>query len=149
MHSRDELFLCSLECSFCLYFPRCFATWEINIKITLSWALKQFVTLVHILCCINSAQQLLWWCIYISWSYCILVSKKVADTEATGWPRNQANDIEYVSHISSEIITVYKVTCFGHWNVPVFIPIASLILIRVKRNYTYRIHLEPSFRWLK
>ena len=30
-------------------FPRCFATREINIKITLSWALKQFVTQVHTL----------------------------------------------------------------------------------------------------
>ena len=49
MYSRDELFLCSLECYFCVYFPRCFATREINTKITLSWALKQFVTQVHTL----------------------------------------------------------------------------------------------------
>ena len=49
MYSRDELFQCSLECYFCVYFSRCFATWEINTKITLSWVLKQFVTRVHTL----------------------------------------------------------------------------------------------------
>ena len=49
MYSRDELFLLSLECYICVYFPRCFATQEINTKITLSWALKQFVTRVHTL----------------------------------------------------------------------------------------------------
>ena len=32
MYSRDELFLRSLECYFGVYFPRCFATREINIK---------------------------------------------------------------------------------------------------------------------
>ena len=36
MYSRDELFLHSLECYFGVYFPRCFATREINTKITLS-----------------------------------------------------------------------------------------------------------------
>ena len=49
MSSRDELFLCSLECYFGVYFPRCFATREINTKITVSWPLKQFVTRVHTL----------------------------------------------------------------------------------------------------
>ena len=49
MYSRHELFLCSLECYFCNYFRRCFATREINTKITLSWALKQFVTRRHTL----------------------------------------------------------------------------------------------------
>ena len=39
----------SLECYFGVYFPRCCATREINTKITLSWAHKQFVTRVHIL----------------------------------------------------------------------------------------------------
>ena len=34
MYCRDELFLRSLECYFCVYFPRCFATREINTKIT-------------------------------------------------------------------------------------------------------------------
>ena len=47
MYSRDEPFLRSLECYFGIYFPRCFATREINTKITLSWALKRFVTRVH------------------------------------------------------------------------------------------------------
>ena len=47
--SRDELFVRSLECYFGVYLPRCFATGEINSKITLSWALKQFVTRVHTL----------------------------------------------------------------------------------------------------
>ena len=49
MHSRDEPFLRSFECYFGIYFPRCFATREINTKITLSWALKRFVTRVHTL----------------------------------------------------------------------------------------------------
>ena len=39
----------SLECYFGIYFPRCFATREINTKTTLSWALKQFGTRVHTL----------------------------------------------------------------------------------------------------
>ena len=30
MYSRDEQFVRSLECYFCVYFPRCFATREIN-----------------------------------------------------------------------------------------------------------------------
>ena len=45
----------------CVYFPCCFATQEINTKITLLWALKQFVNQVHTLfsiycidCCICS-----------------------------------------------------------------------------------------------
>ena len=49
MCSRNELFLRLLECYFGVYFPRCFTTREINTKITLSWALKQFVTRVHTL----------------------------------------------------------------------------------------------------
>ena len=49
MYSRDEPFLRSLECYFDIYFPRCFATREINTKITLSWVLKRFVTRVHTL----------------------------------------------------------------------------------------------------
>ena len=49
MNSRDEPFLCSLECYLGIYLPRCFATREINTKITLSWALKWFVTRVHTL----------------------------------------------------------------------------------------------------
>ena len=36
MYSRDEPFLRSLEGYFGIYFPRCFATREINTKITLS-----------------------------------------------------------------------------------------------------------------
>ena len=44
--SWRELFLRSLECYFGVYFPRCFATREINTKITLSWVLKQFVTYI-------------------------------------------------------------------------------------------------------
>ena len=53
MHSRDEPFLRSLECYFGIYFPRCFATREINTKITLSWALKRLVTRVHTLYSMN------------------------------------------------------------------------------------------------
>ena len=59
MYSREELFLSSLECYFCVYFPSCEATREINTKITLSWALKQFVTRVHYsMSCITT--QLYW-----------------------------------------------------------------------------------------
>ena len=39
---------------FFVYFPRCFATREINTKITLLWALKQFVTRVRTLFSIYS-----------------------------------------------------------------------------------------------
>ena len=49
MFSRDELFLRALECYFRAYMPRCLATRDINTKITLSWALKQFVNRVHTL----------------------------------------------------------------------------------------------------
>ena len=49
MYSHEKLFLCSPKCYFCVYFPCCFATQEINTKITLSWALKQFITRVHTL----------------------------------------------------------------------------------------------------
>ena len=59
-HSRDELFLRSLECYFCVYFPRCFATREINTKITLSWAPKQFVTRVHTLFSISWPNHKQW-----------------------------------------------------------------------------------------
>ena len=42
------MFLRSFECYyFDVYFPHCIATREINTKIILSWALKQFVTRVH------------------------------------------------------------------------------------------------------
>ena len=49
MYSRGELFMCSRECYFGVYFLRCAATREINTKITLEWAHKQFVTRVHTL----------------------------------------------------------------------------------------------------
>ena len=49
MYSRGELFRRSLECYFGVYFPSCAATREINTKITLEWAHKQFVTRVHTL----------------------------------------------------------------------------------------------------
>ena len=40
MYSRDKLYLHSHECYFCVY---------LNTKVTLLWALKQFVTRVHTL----------------------------------------------------------------------------------------------------
>ena len=49
MYSGDEPFLRALECYFGIYFPRCFATREVNTKITLSWALERFVTRVQTL----------------------------------------------------------------------------------------------------
>ena len=47
MYSRDKLFTRSLECYFGVHFPRCRATREINTKITLSWARKQFACREH------------------------------------------------------------------------------------------------------
>ena len=44
-----KLFMHSLEWHFDVYFPRCWATREINTKITISWAHKQFATRVHTL----------------------------------------------------------------------------------------------------
>ena len=54
MHSRDELFLRSLECYCCVY---------LNTKMTLSWALKQFVTRVHTIFSIytRSNPRCTWW----------------------------------------------------------------------------------------
>ena len=52
MYSSDELFQCSREGYFGVYFPSCEAseaTREINTKITLEWAQKQFVTRVDTL----------------------------------------------------------------------------------------------------
>ena len=46
-YSHDKLSMYSLECYFGVYFPHCFATWEINTNITLSWVHKQFATRVH------------------------------------------------------------------------------------------------------
>ena len=49
MHLSDELFQHSLKVYFGVYFPSCEATREINSKITLELAQKQFVTRVHTL----------------------------------------------------------------------------------------------------
>ena len=49
MYCRAKLFIRSLECYFGVYFTRCFATREINTKITLSWAYKPFATTVQTL----------------------------------------------------------------------------------------------------
>ena len=49
MSSRDKLFTRSREGYFGTYCPRCCATREINIKITLSWARKQFASRDHTL----------------------------------------------------------------------------------------------------
>ena len=51
MYSRGELFMRSREGYFGVYFPSCAATREINTKITLEWARKQFVTRVHLGVC--------------------------------------------------------------------------------------------------
>ena len=79
MYSRDELFLCSLQGYFDGYFPRCFATLEINTKRTLLCALKQFVTQVHTLFSVIkkmakpsiSEINILWWCCW-NWSNIML-----------------------------------------------------------------------------
>ena len=44
----------ALKCYFGVYFLSCCTTWEINTKITLSWAHKQFATRVHALFSIYS-----------------------------------------------------------------------------------------------
>ena len=49
MWSRGELLNRSREGYFGVYFPRCATTREMNIKITLEWAHKQFVIRVHTL----------------------------------------------------------------------------------------------------
>ena len=49
LYSRGELFMCPRECYFGVYFPSCAATRELNTKITLEWAHKQFVTRMHTL----------------------------------------------------------------------------------------------------
>ena len=46
---------------FGVYFPRCFTTQEINTKINLSWALKQFVTRVHTLFTLSSVILPTWY----------------------------------------------------------------------------------------
>ena len=53
MYSPEQLFLCSLEYYLSVHFTLCFTTQEINTKITLSWALKQFVAQVNTLFCIS------------------------------------------------------------------------------------------------
>ena len=54
---------------FGIYFPHCFATWEINTKITLLWALKQFITRVDTL-----------FTIWLYHQYAILLSKRPLET---------------------------------------------------------------------
>ena len=49
MYLSDELFQRSRDGYFGDYFPSCEATRELNTKITLEWAQKQFVTRVHTL----------------------------------------------------------------------------------------------------
>ena len=49
MYSSDELFQRSREGYFGVYFSSCETTREINSKITLEWAQKQFITRVHTL----------------------------------------------------------------------------------------------------
>ena len=49
MYSSDKLFQRSCEGYFGVYFSSCEATREINIKITLEWAQKQFVMRVNTL----------------------------------------------------------------------------------------------------
>ena len=55
---------------FCVFFPRCRVTREINTKITLSWAHKQFATRVHTL-------------FYISSTCCVLLA--LQQTHPVGW----------------------------------------------------------------
>ena len=72
MYSCDELFMRPLECYFGVYFPRCCATREINTKITLSWAHKQFATRVHTFFYIYSTHLCVWLLIPAT-SLCICV----------------------------------------------------------------------------
>ena len=54
--------MCSLKGYFGVYFPHCFATQEINTKITLLWAHKQFTTPTHTLSSVFIWHVLLkWW----------------------------------------------------------------------------------------
>ena len=49
MYSSYKLFQRSWEGYFGIYFPNCTSTGEINTKIKLEWAQKQFITQVHTL----------------------------------------------------------------------------------------------------
>ena len=95
MYSCDELFLHSLECYFCVYFPRCLATQEINTKITLSWVVKQFITQVHTLSSISNRIECCW---YDSYQLEKLERLHSEDTPATSWLPI------LLSHIGSQII---------------------------------------------
>ena len=69
-HSSVNLVFISLECYFGVYFPRCCATREINTKITLSWAHKQFATRVHTLFSMSELTMALFTRIY--WSLALM-----------------------------------------------------------------------------
>ena len=50
MYCHDELLMCSLKCYFGIYFPYCFATWEMNTKRTLSITVRH--SSPHIILCL-------------------------------------------------------------------------------------------------
>ena len=58
MYYRNQLFMCSLKGYLGVYFPHCLTTWEMNSKITLSPAHKQFTTHVHISFSIYPAEKI-------------------------------------------------------------------------------------------
>ena len=79
-----ELFMHSQEDFFGVYFPSCFATRQINSKITIKWAHKQFVTTVHSLfySCMTWWKNKLWSKrqfshIYFKWCHLCLAKKNI------------------------------------------------------------------------
>ena len=49
MYLNANIFICSQDGHFVVYFPSCETAREINTKITLEWAHEQFITRVHTL----------------------------------------------------------------------------------------------------
>ena len=78
----------SLECYFDIYFPRCFTTLEVNTKITLLWARKQFAIQGHILYYIFPLlhslawiHQYLWYIKHFVWN-CWYIQKYLTGLES-------------------------------------------------------------------
>ena len=71
MYSSGELFMCSLEGYFGVYFPSCEVTREINTQLTLEWMHKEFITGVHTLSYFlhditNPYMTMKWWSSHIA-----------------------------------------------------------------------------------
>ena len=129
MHSRVKLFLRSLQCYFGIYFPRCFATREINTKITLSRALKLFATRVHTLISItvglpDIAHQTTQ-CkivVIIHFRHCLdkwELHGHLVDTQLCAKQRILSSHYKYAIHVLIIIhqVTLYYRMCYCMWRI--------------------------------